>query len=123
MLNTIPEEADLAILTGTTWPDAFLICKANKLADGLNSSEFMYTEIPFLIVKVPSAGFSDLGKGIMLYAFWAKELHAINMNKIKTWIFFIIQFGLSCKDIGSNLKLVEYIIINFKRKMLNLAPN
>ena len=90
MLNTIPEEAVLAILTEAVRPETFLICKANKLADGLNSSEFMYTEIPFLIVKVPSAGFSDLGKGIMLYAFWAKELQAIHKHKIMSWIFFIV---------------------------------
>jgi len=53
----------------------------------------MYTEIPFLIVKLPSAGFKDLGKGIMLYAFWAKELQAIHEHKIMSWIFFIVLLG------------------------------
>jgi hypothetical protein len=90
LLNTIPEEAVLAILTEAVKPETFLICKANKLADGLNSSEFRYTEIPFLIVNVPSADFNDLGKGIMLYAFWAKELQAMHINKIMSWIFFIV---------------------------------
>ena len=50
----------------------------------------MYTEIPFFTVKLPSAGFNDFGKGIMLYAFWAKELQAIHQHKIMSWIFFIV---------------------------------
>jgi hypothetical protein len=54
----------------------------------------MYTLIPFLIAKFPSAGFSDLGKGIILYAFWAKELQQKNINRIKIWIFFIVRFDL-----------------------------
>ena len=40
----------------------------------------MYTAIPFFTVKLPSIGFKDLGKGMMLYVFWAKELPHKNIN-------------------------------------------